>query len=134
MMRTPVYGLSERHLQTFNHQHLRAWCALTSFLWITSLVCQVVVTSSAGSASKRTRSQSWKNTGSQSCVRRVLRKTLAKSQEVSCSLLLNAELNTCLLEAITGSLITDVGISQRYFAIFEELQLSCFSILLHCRK
>ena len=134
MMRTPVYGLSERHLQTFNHQHLRAWCALTSFLWITSLAYQVVVTGSAGNASGRTRSQSWKNTGSRSCVRHALRKTLAKRQEVSCPLLLNVELNPYLLEAIAGSLITDVGISQRYFAIFEELQLSCFSILLHCRK
>ena len=47
--------------------------------------------------------------------------------------LADAELKTDPLEAITGSLITDVGISQHYFQIFEELQMSCFSILIHCR-
>ncbi|KAF9792210.1 hypothetical protein BJ322DRAFT_1102725 [Thelephora terrestris] len=35
---------------------------------------------------------------------------------------------------ITSSLIIDIGISQDYFQIFDELQLSSFSILLHCRK
>ncbi|KAF9651535.1 hypothetical protein BDM02DRAFT_3154328 [Thelephora ganbajun] len=35
---------------------------------------------------------------------------------------------------ISSSLIADVGISQHYFQIFEDLQMTCFSILLHCRK
>lgn len=49
-------------------------------------------------------------------------------------LVIDAELKTYPLEVITSSLITDVGISQHYFQIFEELQMSCFSVLLHCRK
>ena len=52
----------------------------------------------------------------------------------SCVPVVDAELKTYPFEAITGSLILDIGISQHYFQIFEELQLSCFSILLHCRK
>lgn len=48
-------------------------------------------------------------------------------------LLLN-QVETHQLEAITDTLIVDVGVSQKYFQIFEELQLSSFSILLHCRK
>ena len=49
-------------------------------------------------------------------------------------LVVRAELKTIRSEAITSSLIIDIGVPQRYFQIFEELELSCFSILLHCRK
>lgn len=41
---------------------------------------------------------------------------------------------TCPLEAITNSVIFDIGVSQDHFDIFEELQLTNVSILLHCRK
>jgi len=37
-------------------------------------------------------------------------------------------------KAINSSLVIDVGISEHYFRIFEELEMSSFSILLHCRK
>lgn len=138
MMRTPVYGVSERHLQTFNRQSLRARCAQTSIPRITSPAYQTAVTGSAGIVSGHTPSQSWKNTGSRSCARVVLRTTLEKSLEVSRTAsvidVVGAEWKTYPPEAITGSLVANIGISQHYFQIFEELQLSCFSILLHCRK
>lgn len=35
---------------------------------------------------------------------------------------------------VTGSLIADIGVSQDHFQIFEELQISSFSILIHCRR
>jgi len=39
-----------------------------------------------------------------------------------------------LFEVINSSLVIDVGISEHYFQIFEELEMSSFSILLHCKK
>jgi len=39
-----------------------------------------------------------------------------------------------LFEVINSSLAIDVGISKHYFQIFEELEMSSFSILLHCGK
>lgn len=56
------------------------------------------------------------------------------SKLFACVLLWRRGVEKYPLEAITGSLIMDVGISQDYFQIFEELQLTKFSILLHCRR
>ena len=60
---------------------------------------------------------------------------LERNLEVSAvSLLLTLSEQTIHSEAITSSLIIDIGVSQQYFQIFEELEMSRFSILLHCRK
>lgn len=64
-----------------------------------------------------------------------MRTILVKSLEVSLlSSVLDAKAQTHPLEAINGSLITDIGVSQHHFQIFEEMELSSFSILLHCRR
>ena len=53
----------------------------------------------------------------------------SKSRALSCQ----RRAETYQLKAITNSLIMDIGISQDHFQIFEELQLTGFSTLLHCR-
>lgn len=54
----------------------------------------------------------------------------SKSRVLCC----RCRVETYPLEAITNSLIIDIGITQEYFQIFEELQLTSLSILLHCRR
>ena len=83
MTRIPIYGMSERRSRPFNLQCSRARCAQTSILRILSLACRAVIMGSAGTASKRMRSRSWKSTGSRSCVRVVLRTALENNLEVS---------------------------------------------------
>ena len=60
---------------------------------------------------------------------------MVKNLKVSLlSSLFDPKFKTYPLEAITSSLVNDIGISERHFQIFEELEMSSFSILLHCRK
>ena len=64
-----------------------------------------------------------------------MRTTPVKNLEVSLmSSVVDPEFKTYPLEVITSSLVADIGISEHYFQIFEQLELSPFSILLHCRK
>lgn len=135
MTRIPAYGASGRRLQAFNHRYLRVRCARTSFPRNTSPVYQFATMGSAGSVSGSMRSRSWKNSDSRSCARAVLRTTLVKNPEVSpMSSVVDPEFKTYPLEVMTSSLVADIGISEHYFQIFEQLELSPFSILLHCRK
>jgi hypothetical protein len=65
----------------------------------------------------------------------VLRTTLVKHLEVSLlPPIIDPEFITHPLEVVTSSLVVSIGISEHHFKIFEELELSSFSILLHCRK
>jgi len=50
------------------------------------------------------------------------------------SSVVDPEFKTYPLEAITSSLVVDIGTPEHYSQIFEQLELSPFSILLHCRK
>ena len=135
MTRIPAYGASGRRLQAFNNRHLRARCVRTSFPRNTSPAYQFAIMGSAGSVSGSMRSRSWKNSDSRSCARAVLRTTPVKNLEVSLmSSVVDPEFKTYPLEVITSSLVADIGISEHYFQIFEQLELSPFSILLHCRK
>ncbi|KAK0505255.1 hypothetical protein EDD18DRAFT_329876 [Armillaria luteobubalina] len=65
------------------------------------------------------------------CLRQHISTTLHDHRfPVSCPLCTDGETKTSLPE----TLILDIGISEEDFFIWEELQMSAFSILMHCRR